>query len=160
MKTLLKLCKMNNMKSVVFMKHLYLWVWYFDNYLPCLSVLLYVWGKCLVRGTVHTMKSEFTVFYSIITVGPSWPWLPGSWIYNYLCNQCLSPLMLWVGIPLRGGVLDTTLCDKSLSVTCDMSVVFSQYSGFFINKTDRHYITEILLKVALNTIAPIITAIF
>ena len=21
--------------------------------------------------------------------GPSWPWLYGSWIYNYLCNQCL-----------------------------------------------------------------------
>ena len=36
----------------------------------------------------------------------------GSWIYNYLCNQCLSPLTLWVQIPLRQGVLDTTLCDK------------------------------------------------
>jgi hypothetical protein len=34
------------------------------------------------------------------------------WIYYYLCNQCLSPLMLWVRIPLRWGVLDTTLCDK------------------------------------------------
>ena len=33
----------------------------------------------------------------------------------------------------------------SLSVTCDMSVVFST------NKADRHDITEILLKVALNT---------
>ena len=42
-----------------------------------------------------------------------------------LCNQCLSPLMLWVRIPRY-----TTLCDKSLSVTCDMSVVFSTYSGF------------------------------
>jgi hypothetical protein len=31
-------------------------------------------------------------------------------------------------------------------VTCDRSVVFS------INKTDHHDITEILLKVALNTI--------
>jgi len=36
----------------------------------------------------------------------------GSWIYNYLCNQCLSLLMLWVQILLRWGVLDTTLCDK------------------------------------------------
>jgi hypothetical protein len=33
-----------------------------------------------------------------------------------------------------------------LSVTCDRSVVFST------NKTDHHNITEILLKVALNTI--------
>jgi isocitrate dehydrogenase len=37
-----------------------------------------------------------------------------------------------------------------LSVTCDRSVVFSGYSGF--NKTDHHDMTEILLKVALNTI--------
>ena len=35
-----------------------------------------------------------------------------SWIYNYLCNKCLSPLKLWVRILLRRGVLDTTLCDK------------------------------------------------
>jgi len=44
--------------------------------------------------------------------GPSWLWSYGSWIYNYLCNQCISPLTLWVWIPLRQGVLDTTLCDK------------------------------------------------
>jgi hypothetical protein len=36
----------------------------------------------------------------------------GSWIYNYLCNQCLSPLTLRVRIPLWRGVLDTTLCDQ------------------------------------------------
>jgi len=23
---------------------------------------------------------------------PSWSWSYGSWIYNSLCNQCLSPL--------------------------------------------------------------------
>jgi hypothetical protein len=27
---------------------------------------------------------------------PSWSWSYGSWIYNYLCNQYLSPLKLWV----------------------------------------------------------------
>jgi hypothetical protein len=32
----------------------------------------------------------------------------GSWIYNYLCHQCLSPIKLWVGIPLKRGELDTT----------------------------------------------------
>ena len=42
----------------------------------------------------------------------SWLWSYGSWIYSYLCNQCLSSLTLWVQIPLRQGVLDTTLCDK------------------------------------------------
>ena len=34
-------------------------------------------------------------------------------------------------------------------MTCDRSVVFS---GFSTNKTDRHDIPEILLKLALNTI--------
>jgi len=29
----------------------------------------------------------------------SWSWSYCSWIYNYLCNQCLSPLKLWVGTP-------------------------------------------------------------
>jgi hypothetical protein len=32
--------------------------------------------------------------------------------YIYLCNQCLSPLTLWVRIPLRRGVIDKILCDK------------------------------------------------
>jgi hypothetical protein len=51
---------------------------------------------------------------------PSWPWKSpeknwdgrGRWIYNYLCNQCLSPLTLKFRIPLRRGVLDTTLYDR------------------------------------------------
>ena len=43
-------------------------------------------------------------------LGVSWSY--GSWIYNYLCNQYLSPLMLWVWILLKWGVLDTALCDK------------------------------------------------
>ena len=45
-------------------------------------------------------------------MGPSWPWSNGSFdlIYNYLCNPCLSPLMLWVRISIR--VRCTTLCDQ------------------------------------------------
>ena len=71
------------------------------------------------------------IFISFSSYGPLLSWSYGSWIYNYLCNQCLSPLMVWVWIPLRQGILNTTLCD-SLSVTCGRSVVFST------NKTDRH----------------------
>ena len=40
-----------------------------------------------------------------------------------ICNQCLSPLMLWVRIPFRWGVLDTALCDKVCHLTCGRSVV-------------------------------------
>ena len=73
----------------------------------------------------------------------------GSWIYNYLCNQCLSPLMLWVRISIRARC--TTLCEKVCQwlVTCGWFPPGPPVSS--TNKTDRHDITEILLKVALIT---------
>ena len=52
---------------------------------------------------------------------------------------------------VRRGVLDTTLCDKvcqRLSTGRWFSPGMRVYST---NKTDHHDITEILLKVALNT---------
>jgi hypothetical protein len=89
-------------------------------------------------------------------VGPSWPWSYGSWVYNYLCNRCLSPLKLWVRIPLRWGVCDTTICDK----VCQWHAADRWFSpGTLVsstNKNDRHDITEILLKVALTTITLIL----
>ena len=74
----------------------------------------------------------------------------GSWIYNYLCNQCLSPLMLWVQIPFRARC--TALCDKVCQwhATCRWFSPGTPVSS--INKTDHSDITETLLKVALNTI--------
>jgi hypothetical protein len=36
--------------------------------------------------------------------GSSWSWSYCSWIYNYLFNQCLSPLKLWVRTPVLGEV--------------------------------------------------------
>ena len=57
--------------------------------------------------------------------------------------------VLWVRIPLRRGVLDTTLCDK-VCLWLATGQWFSLVSS--TNKTDCHVITDILLKVALNTI--------
>ena len=55
--------------------------------------------------------------------------------------------------PVHGdGVLDTTLCDK----VCQLHATGRWFSPgtpvSSTNKTDHNYITEILLKVALNTI--------
>ena len=73
----------------------------------------------------------------------------GSWIYTYLCNQCLSPLKLWFRNLFRRGV-----CNMSDNV-CQWLVAgwwFSPGTSVYsTNKTDRHNIAEILLKVALNT---------
>ena len=84
--------------------------------------------------------------------GPSWLWSYGSWIYNYLRNQCLSPLKLWVRTSFTARCTRYNIMWKSLSVTCDRSLVFSGYSVSSTNKIDRHDMAEILLKVALKTI--------
>jgi len=80
---------------------------------------------------------------------PSWPWSYGSWIYKYICNQCLSPLMFWVWISIRAGC--TTLCDK----VCQWLAIGWWFSPgtpvSSTNITDRPNLTEILLKVMLNT---------
>jgi hypothetical protein len=76
----------------------------------------------------------------------------GSWIYNYLCNQCISPLKLWVLITFMRGVLDTTLRNKACQwlATCWRFSLGTPVSS--TNKTYLHDVTGILLKVALNTI--------
>ena len=59
-----------------------------------------------------TWGSWCSFFFSFLlcpNVATSWSWSYGSWIYNYLCNKWLSPSTMWVRIPLRRGVLDTTL---------------------------------------------------
>ena len=91
--------------------------------------------------------------FSLCDHGTQLSWSHGSWIYSFLCNQCISPIKLWVQIPLKRVVLDTTLCDK----VCKWLAAGRWFSlGSPIsstNKTDHHDIIEILLQVALNTIA-------
>jgi hypothetical protein len=82
--------------------------------------------------------------------GQSWSWSNGSWIYNYSCNQCLSPQMLWVRISIRARC--TTLYDKVFQWLATGRWFSPGSPTSYTNKTDRHDITEILLKVALITI--------
>jgi hypothetical protein len=82
---------------------------------------------------------------------PQWSWPYGSWIYNYLCNQCLLLRTVWVRIPLKRGVLDTTLCHH-VSQWLAAGWWFSPGTPVFsTNKADLYDITEILLRVALTT---------
>ena len=83
-------------------------------------------------------------------VGLSWQWSYGNWIYNYLCNPFLSPLMLWVRISIRARC--TTLCYKVCQWLATGWLFSLGTSVSSTNKTDHQDITEILLKVALNTI--------
>ena len=45
-----------------------------------------------VRGYSIIFRAQFLVSLN----NPIWygPWPYGRWVYNYLCNQCLSPLTL------------------------------------------------------------------
>ena len=56
--------------------------------------------------------------------------------------------------PIIAGCIRYNIILKGLSVTCDRFVVFSVPCT---NKTDRHDITDILLKVTLNAIAITLT---
>jgi hypothetical protein len=94
---------------------------------------------------ILTATANYIKILTFELCGPWWSWSYGSWIYNFLRNQCLSPVKLLVRIPLGRGILDTTLCDKVCQFSPTTSVSFT-------NETDRHVIAEILLKVALNTI--------
>jgi hypothetical protein len=98
---------------------------------------------CLIFITAIILYIYIIYIILPLIKGPSWSWSYGSWIFNYLCNQCLSPLKFKLH---SWRVLDTTLYD-SLSVTWSwFSLVCST------NKNWLYNITEILLKVALNTI--------
>ena len=109
----------------------------------------FLWAIPLKRK-LSTRKAVKKLTYTTIT-GLSSPKWYGSWIYNYLCSWCLSPLM-WIRLPLRAR--SETLCDK----LCQWLAPSRWFSlGLLVsstNKTDRHDITEIFLKVALNTITP------
>ena len=70
-------------------------------------------------------------------------------VYNYPCNQYLSPLTLWVRIQFRRGVLDTLFYKNSQWLAAGRW--FSPGSPVSsTNKTDHYDITEILLKVPLT----------
>jgi hypothetical protein len=112
---------------------------------------IYLWWFLLIIFFFTKFTNEMVFIWMqdlYIGEGPSWPWSYGSWIYR--CNQCQSPLMLWVRISIRARC--TTLCDK----VCQWHATGRWFSPgppvSSTNKTDRHDITEILLKVVLNTI--------
>jgi hypothetical protein len=79
-----------------------------------------------------------TAHYSIYcNQGPSWSWSYGSWIYNYLCNQCLSPLTLWVRSQFMRAVQETTLCDKVCQWLCNVT---------FNNISDISWLSVLLVE--------------
>jgi hypothetical protein len=57
----------------------------------------FYWILELLCGIFLFFFFFFFFFFRVITI--SWSWSYGIWIYNYLWNQCLVPLTLWVRTP-------------------------------------------------------------
>jgi hypothetical protein len=117
-----------------------------------LGLWFMVFNATVINISVISCTPYYTDLTSSIPSKGYSSWSCDSWIYNYLCNQCISPIKLWVRILLRRCVLDTTFCDE----VCQWLVAGRWFSSgtpvSSINKTYRHDITEILMTVALNTI--------
>jgi hypothetical protein len=72
----------------------YIYLYYAQNMEKCLVELVFHLFLVLIQ-----VNLIFRDIKPIMLKGLSWSWSYGSWIYNYLCNQCIWPLMLWVRIP-------------------------------------------------------------
>jgi hypothetical protein len=83
-------------------------------------------------------------------VASSWYWLTVSWYWLNVNCERLNFLLIMIQCQTRTwwGVLDATLCDQ----VCQWLAAGRCTPVSSTNTTDRHHITEILLKVALNTI--------
>jgi hypothetical protein len=114
--------------------------WFFHHQLSHYTqsrTLFYLWRsrEWLTLSSVL----EIVHYYDVcpFTIFLSWPsWSYGCWIYNYLCNQCLS--------------FHHLCCEFEFWFSSDTPVSST-------NKTDLHDITEILLKVPFNTMTIILT---
>jgi hypothetical protein len=67
-------------------------------------------------------------------------------------NVSFDEKIHWLRTPLRRRVFDTTLCDEACQWLATSRWFSLGTPVSSTNKTDRHDITEILLKVALKTI--------
>ena len=104
-------------------------IWWISQFIPCLQFLTQ-----RLTNFFYFSINFYSIFLQLVSQllknyrGSYWLWSYGGWIYNYLCNQCLSQLTLWVRTALRRGVLNTTFCDK----VCQWLAAGwrSGYSGF------------------------------
>jgi hypothetical protein len=88
------------------------------------------------------LKLYVWTLYNILMLKPKirwplWSWLYGSWIYNYLCNQCLSPLKLWVRTLLKYSEKTTDLSQ----VTDKLYHIMLYQVHLAMNRVRTHYLS-------------------
>ena len=105
-----KIHRLNNEMNYCCDMELLIQIWYLYNVQSMelfIHIQIYIEKQCSTKIKIwnNCMKILNNVFIVIVVdrcpnnKGLSWWWSSSSWIYNYLCNQCLSPLKLWVRTP-------------------------------------------------------------
>jgi hypothetical protein len=87
-----------------------------------------------------------------IEEGPSWSWLYGSWIYNYLYNQCLLPLMFesrwWLSVLESLSVISVKLGSPLLLWSRSTSYcIWPDWKSPGINWNEKDYTKRELLWI-------------
>ena len=93
------------------------------------NIIKYLYFSCEGLSTIY-----------LTFVVPSWSWSYGSWIYNNLFSQCLSPLTLWHRTSLMSKCTRYNIMRWNLLVTWGRSVVSSGTPHFSTDKTYRYNI--------------------
>jgi hypothetical protein len=134
--------------------------WHVPNYMDLICNFHYLLFKIIKSRVIYIEQEQLFVPHYLVAVyishvlfnqGPSWSWSYGSWIYNYLCNQCLPPQKLWIRIPFMARCTLYNIMWYSLSVTCNRSVVFSGHSGFLHQSNWPPRYNWNTVEVVLNT---------
>ena len=99
-------------------------VWFFPNLFLCLARVISLSGhlsrSIYGQGVDITSTQNLLISFNSILYKLNY-----SHVIIYMTTPTVLPY--WRRIPLRRGLLDTTLCDKVLSVTCGRFVVLSEY---------------------------------
>jgi hypothetical protein len=101
------------------------WNRFFDSGYSC--------KNCSLKYVAKKYKNWYLYLWK-----ESLPWSYGCWIYNYLCNQCLWPLKLWVRIPFMSKCTRYNIMWSSLlpNWRLDYSCLYLHF--FFL----KHYSTD------------------
>ena len=97
----------------------------------CVYTLLCVSRSDMLLNTINIYT--IILLSLVLYMWLSWPWSFGSWIYNYLCNQCLSPLTLWVRCEFESSSCEVYSRQHYMINFVSylwQVVVFSRYSSF------------------------------
>jgi hypothetical protein len=88
-----------NINKTKAIRIMYIWYYHIQKMsIDCfIEKVLFPYDNIFQSGKKCKNNYKINIQYK----GRSWTWSYGSWIYNYLCNQYLSLLMLWDRISIR-----------------------------------------------------------